>query len=145
MNLDTSQLMIAGGVLLALLLMMLMIWKFFFSLLKHFLIILVLGCIFAGAYWYRSHIPKKETSVGKHAYTTESGKYLGVVEGEGEDDRRGPVWNIRFPGAYPRMYSKSRVTLKDQRDIASEPTPEPAKTPSPTPIPKTRKKNDSSK
>lgn len=137
MNLDTTKLMIAGAALVILVFLWL-VWKFFFSLLKHFLIILLLSGIFAGAYWYRNHIPKRESSVGKHAYMTETGKYLGVVEGEGEDNRRGPVWNIRFPGSYPRMYSKSRVTLKDQRDIASEPTPEPTESPKPSPTVKPR-------
>ncbi len=131
MNLDTTKLMIIGGAL-ATLVFLWLVWKFFFSLLKHFLIILLLGAIFAGVYWYRSRIPDRPSSVGKHAYMTETGKYLGVVEGEGEDNRRGPVWNIRFPGSHPRMYSKSRVTLKDQRDIASEPTPEPTETPKPS-------------
>ncbi|MGE0887155.1 MAG: hypothetical protein AB7P14_26840 [Blastocatellales bacterium] len=140
MNLDTTQLMIAGGALLALVFLYL-IWKFFFSLIKHFIIVLILGGIFAGAYWYKNHIPRKVTAIGKHAYLTESGKYLGVVESEGEDDRRGEVWNIRFPGSYPRMYSKSRVTLKDQRDLASEPTPTPTQAPktSPTAPPKATK------
>lgn len=107
------------------------VWKFFFKLLKHFIIILILGAIFAGVYWYRSLPPPKNPSIGKHAYLIENGKYLGVIEGEGEDDRRGAVWNIRFPGAHPRMFSKTRVTVKDKRDIASEPTPEPSATPTP--------------
>lgn len=135
----TTKLLIVGGALL-LLLFLWVIWKFFFSMLKHVLIIVILGGLFVGFYWYRTHSsPTKNPAIGKHAYMTESGKYLGVVESEGEDARRGAVWGIRYPGAYPRMFAKSRVTLKDQRDIASEPTPEPttSPTPSPTAKPKT--------
>ena len=109
-----------------------LVWKFFFGMLKHFLIILVLGGLFAGVYWYRSLPPAKNPAIGKHAYLTENGKYLGVVEGQGEDNRRGEVWITRIPGDHQKMYGKSRVTLKDKRDIASEPTPEPTATPNPS-------------
>lgn len=128
----TTKLLIAGGALLALLFLW-VVWKFFFGMLKHILILLILGGIIAGGVWWRMQPPPKSPVIGKHAYMTESGKYLGVVEGEGDDPRRGPVWNIRFPGDHPKMYGKSRVTLKDKRDLASEPTPSPTATPSPTP------------
>ncbi|HMV47359.1 MAG TPA: hypothetical protein PLD20_24870 [Blastocatellia bacterium] len=129
--------MLVGGGLLIGLLFLFVVWKMFFSFLKHAVIILILGGTFVTFYWYRTHsTPTKKPAIGKHAYLTETGKYLGVVEGEGDDSRRGPVWNIRFPGGHPRMYGKSRVTLKDNRDIASEPTPEPTETPSPSPTAK---------
>jgi hypothetical protein len=132
----TTKMLIAGGVLLGLLFLV-VVWKFFFSFLKHVLIILILGSAFVGFYWYRMHSsPPKNSVIGKHAYLTASGKYLGVVEGEGEDARRGPVWNVRFPGGHPQMYGKSRVTLKDKRDIASESTPELTEIPTPTLTPK---------
>lgn len=126
------KLLLAGGVLVVLLFLWL-VWKFFFSMLKHFIIILILGGVFAGVYWYRSLPPAKNPAIGKHAYLTENSKYLGVVEGEGEDPRRGAVWITRFPGDHQKMYGKSRVTLKDKRDIASEPSPSPTVTPTPTP------------
>ncbi len=107
-----------------------LVWKFFFSLLKHFIILLILGSLFVGVYWYRS-LPPKNPSIGKHAYLIENGKYLGVVEGQSEDPRRGDVWITRAPGEHQKMYGKSRVTLKDKRDIASEPTPVPTATPTP--------------
>lgn len=129
-------LLVAGGLLLAGV-FLIVVWKLFFSFLKHALIILILGSAFVAFYWYRTHsAPEKNPAIGKHAYLTETGKYLGVIEGEGEDSRRGAVWNIRFPGGHPRMYGKSRVTLKDKRDLASEPTPEPTATPTPSPAAK---------
>lgn len=128
----TIKLLIAGGLLL-LLLFLWVVWKFFFGMLKHVLILMILGGILVGGIWWRMQPARKNPVIGKHAYMTESGKYLGVIEGEGEDPRRGPVWNIRFPGDHPKMYGKSRVTLKDKRDLASEPTP----TPSISPTPKT--------
>lgn len=108
-----------------------LVWKFFFSMLKHVIIILILGGLFAGVYWYRSLPPPKNPAIGKHAYLTETGKYLGLVEGQGEDNRRGEVWIVRIPGDHQKMYGKTRVTLKDKRDIASEPTPAPTATPTP--------------
>ncbi|MBL8187642.1 MAG: hypothetical protein JNK38_06520, partial [Acidobacteria bacterium] len=54
------------------------------------------------------------------------------------DPRRGAVWNIRLPGGYPLMYGKSRVTLKDKRDLASEPKPEPSPSPTQTPAAKAK-------
>jgi len=133
----TTKLLIFGGVLVAVLFLW-VIWKFFSGMIKHVIIILLLGGIFAGAYYFfrTPSPPAKNPAIGKHAYLTESGKYLGVVEGEGEDARRGPVWNIRFPGDHPRMYGKSRVTLKDKRDLASEPTPSPTAALTPTPATK---------
>lgn len=130
MDLYSIKLWLGIGVIVLLVLLWL-VWKFFFKLFKHFLIILILGGIFAGVYWYRSQPPPKNPAIGKHAYLTENGKYLGLVEGQGEDNRRGEVWITRIPGDHQKMYGKSRVTLKEKRDIASEPTPGPTATPNP--------------
>ncbi len=137
MELDSTKLLILGGALVLLVIFWL-VWKFFFSMVKHLIILVLLGGIFAGVYWYRSLPPPKNPAFGKHAYLTDSGKYLGIVEGEGEDPRRGAVWNIRLPGGYPLMYGKSRVTLKDKRDLASEPKSEPTSSPTPPPAAKTK-------
>ena len=133
----TTKLLIAGGALLALLFLW-VVWKFFFGMLKYIILLLIFGGIVVGGVWWRMQPPPKNPVIGKHAYMTESGKYLGVVEGAGDDPRRGPVWNIRFPGDHPKMYGKSRVTLKDKRDLASEPTPESTATPTPTTAGKTK-------
>lgn len=138
------KLLLGGGALLLLLILWL-VWKFFFKLLKHFIIILILGGIFVGVYWYRSQPPPKNSAIGKHAYMTESGRWLGLIEGEGDDPRRGAVWITRVPGDHQKMYGKSRVTLKDKRDIASEPTPEPTATPAPSAKTKPAKTGDGKK
>lgn len=137
MDLYSIKLWLGIGVIVLLVLLWL-VWKFFFKLFKHFLIILILGGIFAGVYWYRSQPPPKNPAIGKHAYLTENGKYLGLVEGQGEDNRRGEVWITRIPGDHQKMYGKSRVTLKDKRDLASEPTPAPTATATATPAAKTK-------
>jgi len=137
MEMDSTKLLILGGALVLLVIFWL-VWKFFFSMVKHLIIIVILGGVFAGVYWYRSLPPPKNPAFGKHAYLTENGKYLGVVEGEGEDPRRGAVWNIRLPGGHPLMYGKSRVTLKDKRDLASEPKSEPSPSPTPPSAAKTK-------
>jgi hypothetical protein len=106
------------------------VWKVYFRLFKHFLIALLIGLAGAAIYYYRSLPPPPDPSLGKHAYLSASGKYLGVVEGQGEDNRRGPVWIIRPPGGYQVIYAKSRVVLKDKREPElrdeSAPAPSPA-------------------
>lgn len=119
---------IAVGVVL-LLGVLWILWKFAFRLLKFALLALVIVGIGVAAYWYRMQPPPKPAGIGKHAYLSATGKYLGVVEGQGDDRSRGEVWIVRLPGGYPVMYSKARVALKDKRDLASEPTPEPTATP----------------
>ncbi|MFN0109833.1 MAG: hypothetical protein ACKVZH_13340 [Blastocatellia bacterium] len=130
MEWDAIKWFILGGALL-LLVFFWIVWKFFFKLVKHFIIIVILGGAFVGISWYRNLPPPKNPAIGKHAYLTENGKYLGIVEGEGDDARRGAVWVTRASGDHQKMYGKARVTLKDKRDIASEPTPEPTATPTP--------------
>jgi hypothetical protein len=115
-----------GAVLLLFVLWIL--WKFSIRLLKFAVLALLIVGIGVGAYWYRMRPPPKPAGIGKHAYLSATGKYLGVVEGQGDDRSRGEVWIVRLPGSHPAMYSKSRVALKDKRDLASEPTPEPTAT-----------------
>ncbi len=104
-----------------------LVWKFFFKLFKHAVIMLLIGGAGAAYYYYRSLPPPPPSYVGKHAYMKGNGEYIGVVEGQGNDNRRGPVWIIRPPGGYPQKYAKSRVTLKDKMEI------KPAQTPAPPP------------
>ena len=109
----------AISVLLILLGAVWLVWKFFFDFLKYFVITLVVFVAGAGLYIYRAYTRSELASVnpakGKHAYSAQTGAYLGVVEGSGHDRERGEVWIVRPPGAPPVMYRKSRVTLKDQR------------------------------
>jgi hypothetical protein len=56
----------------------------------------------------------------------ENGEYIGVVEGEGKDNRRGEVWIIRPVGGHPTKYTKARVTLKDKMELKPEQTPQPS-------------------
>jgi len=104
-----------------------LVWKFFAKVFKHVIIMLLIGGAGAAFYYYRSLPPPPPAYVGKHAYMKENGEYIGVVEAQGDDNRRGPVWIIRPVGGYPQRYAKSRVTLKDKMEI------KPAQTPAPTP------------
>lgn len=130
---------------LILLVLLWLVWKFFSKLFKYFVVAFIVVAIGAGIYLYRM-IPHRNPAVGKHAYLTESGKYLGVVEGSGQDNQRGDVWIVRPPGRYPVMYGKSRVTLKDRREIEKEPKEEPSQGPSPSPnpthLPKAKKRSN---
>ena len=109
------------------------IWKFFTSLFKYALIGLVVVAIGVGLTYYRMMPPPKNPAYGKHAYLKENGKYLGVVETQGEDNRRGEVWGVRLPGDHLKMYGKSRIELKEKY----EPPPAPSPELSPTPAAKT--------
>ncbi|HKX26791.1 MAG TPA: hypothetical protein VJ302_03770 [Blastocatellia bacterium] len=115
----TTLTIVAISVLLTLLGAAWLVWKFFIDFLKYFVITLVVFVAGAGLYIYRAYTRSAQVSVdparGKHAYSTQNGTYLGVIEGSGRDSQRGEVWIVRPPGGPPVMYRKSRVTLKDQR------------------------------
>jgi len=102
-----------------------LVWKFFAKVFKHVIIMLLIGGAGAAFYYYRALPPPPPPYIGKHAYMKENGEYIGVVEGQAEDNRRGPVWIIRPVGSYPQRYAKSRVTLKDKMEIKPAPTPAP--------------------
>ena len=110
---------------------LLVVWKFFAKVFKHVVIMLLIGV--AGAAFfvyivfirYGSSSPRPRPDIGKHAYMKVTGEYIGVVEAEAEDSRRGKVWIIRPAGGYPQKYSKSRVELKDRMELKSEPTSTP--------------------
>jgi hypothetical protein len=108
--------------------LLLLVWKFFAKVFKHVVIMLVIGVALMTffIYRYRSLPPPVSLYKGKHAYMKANGEYIGVVEAEAEDSRRGPVWIVRPVGGYPLRYSKSRVTLKDKMELKPERTPEPS-------------------
>jgi len=106
--------------------LLLVVWKFFAKVFKHVVIMLLIGAAGSAFYYYRSLPPPKPLYVGKHAYMKENGEYIGVVEGQAEDSRRGPVWIVRPLGGYPLKYSKSRVTLKDKVELKPEQPPAPS-------------------
>ena len=93
--------------------------------------LLVIVAAGSALYYYRSLPPPLPDYVGKHAYGLISGRYLGVVEGQGEDKQRGPIWIVRPPGGYPTMYPKSRVALKDKWEPGQEQQEQPAQSPTP--------------
>ena len=110
---------------------LLVVWKVFGRVFKHVVIMLLIGVAGAAFFTYivytryGSFSTPASTYKGKHAYMKANGEYIGVVEAEGEDSRRGKVWIIRPVGGYPQKYSKSRVELKDKMEIKPEQTPTP--------------------
>lgn len=100
-----------------------LVWKFFAKVFKHVIIMLLIGTAGAAFYYYRSLPPAPPPYIGKHAYMKDNGDYIGKVEGQAEDNRRGPVWIIRPLGGYPQRYAKARVTLKDKMELKPEQTP----------------------
>ncbi|HWQ32958.1 MAG TPA: hypothetical protein VNQ79_08885 [Blastocatellia bacterium] len=87
--------------------------KFFFRLLRHLIIAVVLGVVLM-FFWYASSRPPKNPNIGKHAYVTRTGEYLGEVTGEATDPQRGPVWIVKPPNQPPTSYKKTAVTLKEK-------------------------------
>jgi hypothetical protein len=122
-----------------------LVWKFFAKIFKHVVILLFIGAALMTFFYfrYRSLPPPVSPYKGKHAYMKANGVYIGQVEAEGEDSRRGPVWIIRPVGGYPQKYSKARVELKDKMELKPEPTPVPTpeSKPSPDKVNKKKKKN----
>jgi membrane protein implicated in regulation of membrane protease activity len=90
-------------------------WKYYFRLFKYLFIVFIFFAIAAAGIIYRMQPvePKRNPALGKHAYLSQTGEYLGVVEGSGRDRQRGDVWFVRQPDGYRLMYSKARVMLKD--------------------------------
>lgn len=117
------------------------VWKFFSKVFKHVLILVAIGLSGVALFFYIIYVryasfsPAPRPEIGKHAYMKDSGEYIGVVEAEGDDSRRGKVWIIRPLGGHPQKYSKARVTLKDKMELK----------PAPTPAPTSESKSDSDK
>ncbi|MCI0337500.1 MAG: hypothetical protein L0226_07985 [Acidobacteria bacterium] len=137
---DLSTLKLVVGIALFVILGTLwLVWKYFFRLFKYFFLAFIIVAIGTLSYYYRMQWrPQPNPAIGKHAYMTKTGEYLGVVEGSGEDVKRGEVWIVTPPGRNPLIYSKSRVTLKDKREIEKEPKAEPSSRPSPSPSTSTK-------
>ena len=119
--------------------LLLVVWKFFAKVFKHVVIMLLIGAAGSAFYYYRSLPPPPPFYKGKHAYMKENGEYIGVVEGQAEDRRRGAVWIVRPVGGYPQKYSKSRVTLRDKIELKPEPTPAPESKPASDKVDKKKK------
>jgi hypothetical protein len=146
MDAFTTKVGLAIGVLL-LIGFLWLIWKFFAKLFKHVIIVLLLSVAGSAFYYYRSLPPERAPTpyIGKHAYMKENGEYIGVVEAEGNDNRRGPVWIIRPVGGYPQKYAKARVTLKDKIELKPEQAPAPESKPASDKIDKNANKADKKK
>jgi membrane protein implicated in regulation of membrane protease activity len=85
----------------------------FLRLLKHVVIAVILGVVLMLVWYYQSR-PPHDPNIGKHAYVTATGRYVGKVIGSARDDVLGEVWIIEPPTGYAAKYRKSRLTLKDQ-------------------------------
>jgi 4-amino-4-deoxy-L-arabinose transferase-like glycosyltransferase len=107
---ETTILVIGGLVLIGL---FIVVAKFFFRLLRHLIIALILGLALM-FFWYFAVTPRKNPNIGKHAYLNRTGEYLGEVTGEASDQTRGPVWIIKPPAQPATSYRKSSVTLKEK-------------------------------
>lgn len=85
------------------------IFKFFFKLLKHFIIALILAVVVA-MFWYQPFSGTKDPNIGKFAYGTVSSSFLGVVVA---DDKQNGSWVVEKSGMRMK-YPKSKVLLKEK-------------------------------
>lgn len=103
-----SPLYLAAAVIL-LLIVGWIIFKFFFKLLKHFILAVILAVVVA-MFWYQPFATKPDPNIGKFAYGTVSNSFLGVVVA---NDKEGGSWIVEKSGIRTK-YSKSKVILKDK-------------------------------
>ncbi len=88
--------------------------RFFFRLIKHILIAVILGAVLAFGWYYLFLYAPRDPNIGKRAYVTTTDQYVGEVIASGNDDQLGPIWIVKSPSGYPTKYRKSRLTLKDK-------------------------------
>ena len=103
-----SPLYLAGAVLV-LLMIGWVIFKFFFRLLKHFILAIILAVTVA-LLWYQPSSSRPDPNLGKFAYGTNSNSFLGVVVANDKDDGN---WIVEKSGMRMK-YPKSKVILKDK-------------------------------
>jgi hypothetical protein len=89
------------------------------------LLALVLGIALANLYTYTQYggtmfdsyfaSDKKQQSpaAGKFAYTKGTGDYIGIIKGEGNSPRRGPVYYIEQAGGQMMEASKDKVEVRE--------------------------------
>jgi uncharacterized membrane-anchored protein YitT (DUF2179 family) len=103
-----SPLYLAAAVVL-LLLVGWFIFKFFFRLLKHFILAAILAVVVA-LFWYQPFSTPQDPNIGKFAYGTSSKNFLGVVVANDKEDGS---WIVEKSGIRMK-YPKSKVILKDK-------------------------------
>jgi 4-amino-4-deoxy-L-arabinose transferase-like glycosyltransferase len=101
--------LLLAGIVLVLLFIGWVLFKFFFRLLKHFILAVVLAVIVA-LFWYQPFSARPDPNIGKFAYGTVSNSFLGVVVA---DDKENGSWIIERSGMRTK-YPKNKVILKDK-------------------------------
>lgn len=85
------------------------IFKFFFRLLKHFILAIILAVTVA-LLWYQPSTSRPDPNLGKLAYGVNSNNFLGVVVANDKEDGS---WIVEKSGMRMK-YAKSKVILKDK-------------------------------
>jgi uncharacterized membrane protein YraQ (UPF0718 family) len=88
--------------------------RFFFRLLKHLLIAVIIGVLAAFIWVQMQPSAPVNPSIGKRAYSSANGEFVGTVVASGEDPKMGAVWIIRQPGGYEVKYPKHFLHLRDK-------------------------------
>jgi hypothetical protein len=88
--------------------------RLFFRLLKHVIIAIIIGV--AAAFVYVQLQPKARVNpaVGKFAYSSANGVFVGKVVAVGTDAKMGDVLIIERPGGYHAKYPKNFLLLRDK-------------------------------
>lgn len=91
-----------------------LIGRFFFRLLKHLIIAIIIGVVAAFVWYQMQPRPVVDPAIGKRAYSSANGQFVGTVVGTGTDRQMGDILIIQQPGGYKVKYPKSFLLLRDR-------------------------------
>ena len=88
--------------------------RLFFRILKHVIIAIIIGVVAAFVYVQMQPKAKVNPAVGKFAYSSANGVFIGKVVGTGTDPKLGDVLIIERAGGYHAKYPKNFLLLRDK-------------------------------
>jgi hypothetical protein len=88
--------------------------RLFFRLLKHLIIAIIIGVVAAFVWAQMQPKAPVNPAVGKFAYSSANGVFVGKVVGAGTDVKMGDVLIVERPGGYHAKYPKNFLQLRDK-------------------------------
>lgn len=88
--------------------------RFFLRLLKHIIIAVVFGVVVAFVWVQMQPDAPVNPLIGKRAYSSANGQFVGIVVASGADSKLGDVLIIEQPGGNRVKYPKNFLRLRDR-------------------------------
>lgn len=88
--------------------------RFFFRLLKHIIVAVVVGVVIAFIWVQMQPGVPVNPLIGKRAYSSANGQFVGTVVASGTDSKLGDILIIEQPGGYRVKYPKNFLRLRDR-------------------------------